>query len=155
MPAQTHGKLGPRFFGQFKILVHVGSVAYQMQLPPAARLHDVFLVGLSKKYCGPDPAGPGTLPPIRHGHVCLESAEVTKSHLARGRTEVLVSWVGQPAANASWVDMAEFQQLYPAFKLADELGVQGGEMLCATSSTAADQRKAPTELPQQKESHPQ
>jgi transcriptional regulator GlxA family with amidase domain len=37
--------------------------------------------------------------------------------------------------SASWVDLAEFQQLYPALKLADELVVQGGEMLCAASST--------------------
>jgi hypothetical protein len=109
MPVQTHGKLGPRFFGPFKILAHVGSVAYQLQLPPGAHLHDVFHVGLLKKYCGPDPAGLGTLPPIRHGRVCLELVEVTKSRLVRGRTKVLVSWAGQSTASASWVDLAEFQ----------------------------------------------
>jgi hypothetical protein len=126
MPIQTHAKLGPRFFGPFKILARVGSVAYQMQLPPGACLHDVFHLGLLKKYCGPDPTGPDALPPIRHGRVYLESAEVTKSRLARARTVVLVSWVGQPVASASWVDLAEFQQLYPAFKFVNELVVQEG-----------------------------
>jgi hypothetical protein len=43
----------------------------------------------------------------------------------------LVRWAGQTAANATWVELAEFKQLYPSFKLANELVVQWGEMLCA------------------------
>jgi hypothetical protein len=55
--------------------------------------------------------------------------------MSRGKLELLVSWAGHPAANASWVDMEEFKQLYPNFKLEDELILQGGvggEMSCAT-----------------------
>jgi hypothetical protein len=115
----------------------VGTVAYQLQLPPGARLHYVFHVRLLKKYCGEELVGPGVSPLLRHGRVCLEPEEVSKSRLARGRTEVLVRWAGQPTANASWVELTEFRQLYPTFKFADELVVQGGEMLCAVSSIAA------------------
>jgi hypothetical protein len=107
-------------------VARVGVVACQLQLPAGARLHDVFHVRLLKKYCGEEPTGPDTLPPIRHGRACLEPEEATKSCLARGCTEVVVRWAGQPAVSTSWVDIAEFRQLYPTFKLADKLVVQGG-----------------------------
>jgi hypothetical protein len=111
----------------------VGTVAYQLQLPHGARLHNVFHVGVLRKYCGEEPTSPRELPPLQHGRVCLEPTEVTKSRLARGRTEVLVHWTGQPAANASSVELAEFRQLYPTFKLTDNLVVHA-EMLCVDLS---------------------
>jgi hypothetical protein len=43
----------------------------------------------------------------------------------------LVRWAGQTAANATWVKLAEFKQLYPSFKLVNELVVQWGEMCAA------------------------
>ena len=44
-------KLSPRFLGPFQILKRVGSVAYQMALPPnLSNLHDVFHVSQLRKY---------------------------------------------------------------------------------------------------------
>jgi hypothetical protein len=137
LPKQGKGKLGPKFFGPFKILECIGSVAYKLQLPEGARIHNVFHVGLLKNYVGEEPTGPIVLPPIHHGRACLESAEV------RGWVEFLVQWTGQPAAAASWMDMEEFQRLYPSFKLADDLDVWGGGMLCVESSTLVATGKVP------------
>jgi hypothetical protein len=89
LPAQSHSKLGPRFFGPFKIVARVGDVAYKLQLQAGARLHDVFHVRLLKKYCGEEKVGPGTLSPIWHGRACLEPGEVTKGRLACERIEVM------------------------------------------------------------------
>ena len=42
---QTRGKLAPRFIGPFPAMSRVGTVAYQLQLPPElSDMHNVFHV---------------------------------------------------------------------------------------------------------------
>ena len=49
------GKLSPRFIGPFEILKRVGTVAYQLALPPSlSSVHEVFHVSMLWKYT-PDP----------------------------------------------------------------------------------------------------
>jgi hypothetical protein len=68
------GKLGPKFYDPFQVRERVGDVAYKLLLPPRAKLHDTFHVGLLKKFHGATPSGPGVLPPVHHGRACLEPA---------------------------------------------------------------------------------
>ena len=50
------GKLSPRFIGPFEILERVGTVAYQLALPPSmSSVHEVFHVSMLRRYT-PDPA---------------------------------------------------------------------------------------------------
>ena len=50
------GKLSPRFIGPFEILERIGTVAYQLALPPSmSSVHEVFYVSMLRKYT-PDPA---------------------------------------------------------------------------------------------------
>ena len=50
------GKLSPRFIGPFKILEMIGTVTYQLALPPSMiGVHEVFHVSMLRKYT-PDPA---------------------------------------------------------------------------------------------------
>jgi hypothetical protein len=93
----------------------IGDVAYRLQLSTGAKLHDVFHVGQLKLYHDKEPAGPGVMPTIRHGHAWLEPSNVIKSCLPCGHHELLVQWVGLNAADAAWVDLDEFRRLYPAF----------------------------------------
>ncbi|WVZ96354.1 hypothetical protein U9M48_042006 [Paspalum notatum var. saurae] len=119
LDVRGRSKLGPRFYGPFKVLERIGEVAYRLLLPAGARLHNVFHVGLLKPYKGEEPQETPELPPIQHGRVL-------RGRLARGMSEVLVQWQGQSAAEAAWVPLAEFKQRYPSFQLEDELIVQAG-----------------------------
>jgi hypothetical protein len=119
-------KLGPRFYGPFKIIERVGDVAYKLELPAGAKLHNVFHVGLLKPYHGTTPTGPSVLPPTCHGRAIPQPAEVIKGRLARGVHELLVRWTGQAAADATWVELGTFKRDFPSFQLEDELVLQGG-----------------------------
>ena len=45
------GKLSPRYVGPFEILKKVGTVAYELALPPHMQhIHNVFHVSMLKKY---------------------------------------------------------------------------------------------------------
>ncbi|XP_070010688.1 uncharacterized protein [Nicotiana sylvestris] len=46
------GNLSPRFIGPFKILRHVGEVAYDLALPPSLGVHPVFYVSMLQRYHG-------------------------------------------------------------------------------------------------------
>ena len=80
----TRGKLKPRFYGPYRISEVVNDVAYRLELPVRSRLHDVFHVGLLKKFFGMPPTAPPGLPPIHNSAAVPEPERVTRSRLARG-----------------------------------------------------------------------
>ena len=116
-------KLGPRYFGPFKIVERVGAVAYRLQLPPHARIHDVFHVSLLKKFHGDPPTEIASLPELLHGRVVPTPESVVRARVNRGTWEVLVQWTGQTAADASWEQLEDFKRHFPSVPLADELFV--------------------------------
>lgn len=100
---RSTSKLGPRYYGPYQVTEHIGIVAYRLQLPEGARLHNVFHVGLLKKFHGDLPPTPLALPPtpIEHGRALPVPAKVLKASLRRDIWHVLVQWVGLDLAEAS------------------------------------------------------
>ncbi|KAI4330765.1 hypothetical protein MLD38_029019 [Melastoma candidum] len=126
LPRATTGKLKPRYFGPYRITALINDVAVRLQLPPRARLHDVFHVGLLKKFVGQPPDAPPPLPAIHHGAVTPVPERAVRTPFARGIHQVLIHWKGESAASATWEDVDVFLDKYPAFQLEDELLVEGG-----------------------------
>jgi transposase InsO family protein len=124
--AQPKGKLRPRYAGPFQVLERIGAVAYRLQLPPGARLHDVFHVGQLKAYEGPPPTAPAPLPPVQDGRLLPSPERVLKAQLRRGEWRILVQWQGLPADDATWEPLAKFKEQFPEVQLEDELFEEAG-----------------------------
>ena len=125
LQAPITGKLKPRFYGPYRVAAVINDVAYRLELPDRARLHDVFHIGLLKKFVSTPPTSPPALPPIHHGAAVPEPDRVTRARLNRGVCQLLVHWKGEPASSASWEDLDSFVARYPTFPLEDELLVEG------------------------------
>jgi hypothetical protein len=125
LDVQGRGKLGPKFYMPFEIEERISKLVYKLKLTVGAKIHNIFHVGLLKRFTEAPPSQPATLPPTQHGRVCLEPEEASKCRVARGHHELLIKWKRQPAAAPSWMDLEEFWHLYPHFQLTDELILQG------------------------------
>jgi hypothetical protein len=126
LPQASSGKLKPRFYGPYRVVEIINAVAVRLALPPQARLHDVFHVGLLKKFHGNPPQAPPPLPPVRHGAVTPEPEQAVKARLARGVRQVLIWWKGTSPATATWEDVDTLRDKFPQFQLEDELPLEEG-----------------------------
>jgi hypothetical protein len=127
--------------GPYRVEEIINEVAVQLQLPQGARIHDVFHVGVLKKFVGTPPGEPPALPPTHHGAVVPTPARITATRTARGVRQVLVQWQDQPATSSTWEDYDTFSARFPSFQLEDELVFDGGrDVMCGR--TYARRRRA-------------
>jgi hypothetical protein len=147
----THCKLGPKYYDSYKILQNIGSVAYKLQLPSRARIHDVFHVSVLKRYDGPLPDQVVPLPAILHGKVLPSPKKIVRARLNKGVWELLVKWTERSDADTTWEQLEDFMQQFPRVELAGRALCQRGRKCCgcfcgpqisAASTSPARRRKA-------------
>lgn len=112
-------KLSPKYFGPYRITDRVGKVAYQLELPPEAGIHNVIHVS-QLKLC-PDP----TTTIVHHPSVMSEmyskgepESILDRKMVKRGRvaaTKVLVKWKNRPPEQATWEFYYDLLRDFPQF----------------------------------------
>ena len=50
--ANKDNKLSPKYYGTYKALQNIGTMAYKLELPASSRVHPVFHVSCLKKVIG-------------------------------------------------------------------------------------------------------
>jgi hypothetical protein len=112
---RSHQKLAFRFFGPFRILACVGSVAYKLDLPSHSTIHPVFHVSQLKKAVGATHQVIPTLPSDFAIHLAPEQILQTRMVTRRTSTipQVLVKWNNLPSALATWEDFEVVHQEFP------------------------------------------
>lgn len=111
-------KLAPKFFGPYKVLDKIGSVAYKLELPSYSRIHPVFHVSQLKRLVG-EVTSTTQLPTILQETVekvpecCLGRKMVKRQN--RAATMVLVKWRDESEDTATWEFLYELQKKFPNF----------------------------------------
>lgn len=117
---QGWNKLSPRYFGPFKITERVGKVAYRLQLPSTAKIHNVFHVSLLKKKVGEGVHTSPQLPPVldpenpKWEPIAVLDRRMYKKKGAAG-TQWLIDWFGTSADEATWEDSEVIKLRFPNF----------------------------------------
>lgn len=112
-------KLSPRYYGPFRVLNTVGSVAYRLDLPAGAAIHNVFHVSQLKLCPNPQAASSGLPQFYVDLGTSKEPEQILETKMAKRRnaavTKVLVQWKGETPEQATWEFYKDFIAKHPQF----------------------------------------
>jgi hypothetical protein len=113
-------KLTTKFYGPFRVLEKVGTLAYRLLLPEGVNIHPVFHVSQLKKHLGSHAIPQQGLPLLGDdGKIKTEPLHVleTRSLPRNGIlvTQWLVEWENLSPTEASWEDANFIKRVFPAF----------------------------------------
>ena len=127
---RSNMKLSPRFYGPYRVLEKIGSVAYKVELPAGSRIHPVFHVSQLKQKLGAVDFVVDELPAITEdGAMVVEPKWILEVRWTRvGRKtvqEVLVHWTGLRCEDATWERLSDLEMQFPHLNLEDKIRLQG------------------------------
>lgn len=122
---RRYEKLSPRFFGPYRIKRAVGPVAYELELPPTARIHPVFHVSMLKPAHGSFPSDQQhPLPITKDWEIDLQPSSIVAhrwvSEAGQRVLELLISWCNRSVEEATWESYDLLAEQFPAFRLEDK-----------------------------------
>lgn len=119
---RTNQKLAPKYYGPFQVLDCIGPVAYKLQLPEDAKIHNVFHVSQLKPFYGVVPAT-ADIPDWFDNMTSFQRlpAAIIDTRMVKVRNAVqvqyLVQWLGCPVHEATWEIAADFVTKHPNFPI--------------------------------------
>ena len=123
---RANQKLAFKFFGPFRIIKRIGSVAYCLELPASSSIHPVFHVSQLKKAVGGQHVVEKNLPPSIRWSI-LERILQRRS-IFKGAVPVcqgLIKWSQLPSSLSTWEDLDYLRQQFPRAAVWGHLGAQG------------------------------
>ena len=119
-------KLVPRYYGPFLVLERIGEVAYRLELPPGAKIHNVFHISLLRRFVeGANTLKPTTWPSefVNHQPLVTPAAILNRRRvLINGipEEEWLIEWSDGGSNSANWEPAALIRAQFPGLRLADK-----------------------------------
>jgi hypothetical protein len=113
--AKKDNKLSPKYYGPYKVLQKIGTMAYKLELPASSRVHPVFHVSCLKKVIGNKiPIQTIFLELDEEGKIILEPEAITDTRIRQLRnrsiSEYLIKWRKLSAEDSTWEDESFIQK---------------------------------------------
>lgn len=150
-------KLARRFYEPFVVLEKIGLVAYRLQLPQGARIHDVFHVSLLCPFVeGAESQVAAELPEdFVEGRPVVQPVRILDRRIAlqQGRPleQVLVEWPERSPVGVSWEPAKWIRHKFPTILEGKDLLIGKGVDTSTTPTIATEEEPAEAELVQEEE----
>ena len=107
--AKKNNKLSPKYYGPYKVLQKIGTMAYKLEFPVASQVHPVFHVSGLNKVIGDKLLVQTILRELdEEGKIILEPEAVketgTRQLQNRSISKYLIKWKNLPIEDSSWED---------------------------------------------------
>ena len=107
--AKKDNKLSPKYYGPYKVLQNIGTMAYKLDLPTSSWVHPIFHVSCLKKVIGEKIPVQTILRELdEEGKIILEPESVTETRTRQLRnwsiSEYLIKWKKLPIEYSTWED---------------------------------------------------
>ena len=107
--AKKDNKLSPTYYGPYKVLQNIGTMAYKLELPASSRVHPVFHVSCLNKVIGENIPVQTIFPELdEEGKIILEPEAITEARTRQLQnqsiSEYLIKWKNLPTEDSTWED---------------------------------------------------
>jgi hypothetical protein len=133
-------KLALKYFGPYKIVQKIRTVAYHLELPASAQVHPIFHVSQLKQFTPDHSLVFSELPTAPLLDLAeLDSEQILEHRLTKKGSAVViqvrVKWSSLPASMATWEDFYVLQRWYPQIAAWGQAASQGGGVITDTVKT--------------------
>ena len=107
--AKKDNKLSRKYYGPYKLLRKIGTMAYKLELPEASWVHPVFHVSYLNKVIGDKLPGQTILPKLdEEGKIIVEPEAIketrTRQLQNQSISEYFIKWNSLPIEDSTWED---------------------------------------------------
>lgn len=119
------------FYGPFKVLARVGTIAYRLQLPDDCKIHPVVHVSQLKRHIPPSVTVEDDIAQIPNNPVAaVQPVEFLDSRILKKEASMLsqiqVRWAGLPHSLTTWEEAVDLRRRFPGCAAWGQAAFRGG-----------------------------